>query len=118
MNRRIELYLALVIIALVIIIPLVIMGPSGIKTGCMGWKASAYGSDWLVVQYAQSGCIISTWELENEAIKNEQDSDGIFFVAPEGVVHLSGHYVYVQLTEEDSLVEAKHQLTGTGKCAD
>jgi hypothetical protein len=76
---------------------LVCWGPSGIKTGFSGWKASAYGSDWMVVQYAQSGCVITSWVLKNEAIQNESSSDGIFFVNEDDeVVHLSGHYVYIQ----------------------
>jgi len=89
-------------------------GPAGIKTGVSGWKASAYGSDWLVVQYAQSGCVITYWELENEAVQNESGSDGIYFVTEEGpVVHLSGHYAYVQNPEES----VKTDLLATGKCS-
>jgi hypothetical protein len=86
------------------------VGPAGIKTQMSGWSASAYGSDWLVVQYAQSGCVIASWELENEAIQNEGSSDGIYFVTEEGpVVHLSGHYTYAQdpnaITRIDLLAE-------------
>jgi hypothetical protein len=91
----------------------VAVGPNGIKTGCAGWQASAYGSDWIVVQYAQSGCVLSSWELKDEAIKNESGSDGIFFVGEEGdVVHLSGHYIYVQ----DPTEKTKAGLLRTGYC--
>lgn len=90
-------------------------GPAGMKTTLLGWTASAYGSDWLIVQYAQSGCVITHWNLKNEAVQNEDRSDGIYFVTEEGaVVHLSGHYAYVQnptpATEQD--------LLSTGRCAE
>lgn len=100
-----------VLIALVLVF--VIMGPAGIKTSFKGWQASAYGSDWIVVQYAQSGCVITHWKLEDEAIHNESDSDGIYFVTEEGpVVHLSGHYVYVQ----NPTAEIEETLLVQGQC--
>lgn len=78
------------------------MGPAGIKNAWNSWTASAYGSDWLVVQYAQSGCVINSWDLENKAIDNESSSDGIFFTAEDGsVAHLSGHYVYVEAPTDE-----------------
>lgn len=102
------------IIVLALLVTFLIIGPAGIKTMLYGWKASAYGSDWLVVQYAQSGCVISSWELENEAVKNENGSDGILFVTPEGVVHLSGHYIYVQNPRSGM----KSDLLSSGFCAE
>jgi len=83
-----------------------LVGPSGCKTAVSSWFASSYGSDWFIVQYAQSGCVITSWELYDEAVKNEGQSDGIYFITPEGVVHLAGHYVYVQNPTDD----AKNQL--------
>ena len=98
---------------IVLLIALAVIGPNGIKTGCAGWQASVYGSDWIVVQYAQSGCVLSSWELKDEAIENEDGSDGIFFVSEEGdVVHLSGHYTYVQ----DPTEKTKTMLLRTGYC--
>lgn len=73
-----------------------IAGPKGLSTGLSAWKASSYGSDWQIVQYAQSGCVIATWSLNNEAVHNETNSDGIYFRHGNQVVHLSGHYLYVQ----------------------
>jgi hypothetical protein len=92
---------------------LICMGPAGLKTSVAGWQASAYGSDWMVIQYAQSGCIIANWELENEAVQNEGESDGIYFVTEEGpVVHLSGHYTYVQNPTD----AARDKLLAAGRC--
>lgn len=89
------------------------MGPAGVKTSLSGWYASGYGSDWLVVQYAQSGCVIHSWDLQSEAIKNEGSSDGIYFVTEEGpVVHLSGHYTYIQNPTKDTLTE----MSPAGNC--
>ncbi len=104
------------IFILVIIVGIIVCyGPAGIKTGVYGWKASAYGSDWLVVQYAQSGCVITSWELENEAVQNESSSDGIYFVTEKGpVVHLSGHYTFVQ--NPDDIV--RQDLLSVGNCSE
>ena len=108
-----ELIVGAGLLALVISGVLMCAGPAGLKTGLSSWQASAYGSDWLVVQYAQSGCTIATWELRDEAIKNEGDSDGIYFVSEGGaVVHLSGHYVYVQSPTPKEAA----QLLGLGPC--
>ena len=110
---KITLIMFAVIALLVISGVVVCYGPAGIKTKFLSWNASAYGSDWLVVQYAQNGCVITSWELEDEAIRNEKDSDGIYFVTEEGpVVHLSGHYIYVQSPNEES----SGRLLRTGYC--
>lgn len=101
--------------AIVAVIFLVWMGPQGLTTSITGWKASAYGSDWLVVQYAQSGCVINYWVLEDQAVHNEQNSDGVYFIDSrrDDVVHVSGHYVYVQNPSYEVLAE----LLSTGKCS-
>jgi len=50
-----------------------------------------------VVQYAQNGSVINHWNLKSKTVRNESQSDGIYFVSPSGaVVHLSGHYIFVQ----------------------
>ena len=78
----------------------VFSGPSGISRSWSNYQANWGGSDWLVVQYAQDGSVIATWELHDQAMGSEQNSDGIFFTDNDGnVVHLSGHYVYVQVTD-------------------
>jgi hypothetical protein len=74
----------------------VIIGPAGLYNKFNAWQASAYGSDWLIVQYAQNGSVITHWELEDAAVHSEDSSDGIYFTTDHGVVHLSGHYVYIQ----------------------
>jgi len=103
------------VLAVILIGVVVCMGPAGIKTQFSGWQASAYGSDWLVVQYAQSGCVITHWDLENEAVQNETNSDGIYFVTEEGpVVHLSGHYAYVQSPDD----QVKTDLLKVGRCSE
>lgn len=112
-NKQVELWVLVSMVLLFLMGVVACMGPAGLKTQMSGWSASAYGSDWLVVQYAQSGCVISSWELKDEAIQNETSSDGIFFVSEDGsVVHLSGHYVYVQSPG----VKTEEALRGLGPC--
>ena len=88
----------LVILLSVLAIVAIVMGPAGIERSFSGWSASAYGSDWLVIQYTQDGSVISSWELKDKSVGNESNSDGIYFVDDsDNVVHLSGHYIYVQI---------------------
>lgn len=76
----------------------VFLGPQGCDRSFQSWRAEAYGSDWLVVQYNQAGQVMNYWELHNKSIASERRSDGIYFVDDSGsVVHLSGHYVFVQV---------------------
>ena len=115
MKDKMELWMLLGMFGLLLGGGLLCWGPAGIKTTFSGWQASAYGSDWLVVQYAQSGCVITSWELEDEAVQNESSSDGIFFVTEEGpVVHLSGHYAYVQSPDS----QVRKDLLEVGRCSD
>lgn len=91
-----EIIFSVIILVSVLVVGFLLVGPAGCENKFSSWKASAYGSDWLVVQYAQDGSVITHWELKDAAVNNEKDSDGIYFTTPNGVVHLSGHYVYVQ----------------------
>ena len=78
------------------------MGPVGIQNKFTAWKASAYGSDWLIVQYTATGDVLHSWELKNAAVHSEAHSDGIYFTTDRGVVHLSGNYIYVQSPNEET----------------
>lgn len=95
----------------------VISGPKGCSRTMQSWSASAYGSDWFVVQYAYDGSVITTWELQNKSVENESSSDGIVFVDNAGnVTHLSGHYVYVQVAGgKDGFRRAKEKLLPQGE---
>jgi hypothetical protein len=105
----------LIILGLMVAGFAIYIGPQGCATSCASWRASNYGSDWYVVQYAQSGCVIADWELKNEAIHNEGSSDGVYFKLEDGqVVHLSGHYTYLQSPTD----AGREALAGTGKCMD
>ena len=100
------------VIFLIALLIFILIGPAGIANKFAAWKASAYGSDWLVVQYAQDGTIITSWELENSAIHSESQSDGIYFTSGGSVKHLSGHYVYVQnptQSDKDKLMKGRER---------
>lgn len=89
-----------------VIVLFFLIGPATCSRHISSWKANSYGSDWLVIQYAQDGSIINNWELKGKSIGNEHGSDGIFFTDNFGnVVHLSGHYLYIQVTDFDSVKE-------------
>ena len=89
-----------------------VMGPKGCSRQFNSWKASSYGSDWLVVQYAQDGSVINHWKLHNKSVGNEDNSDGIYFLDDQNnVVHLSGHYVYIQVNGDFEKLEAEYLRT-------
>lgn len=97
------------VVAIVVLLA-VITGPQGCRNRLRSWSSSAYGSDWMIVQYAQDGSVITNWEVKNRAVNNEQNSDGIYFIDDDGnVVHLSGHYVYVEI-RGDKWDEARRRL--------
>jgi hypothetical protein len=87
---------SIICVVLAAIATFAIMGPAGCNNKFSAWKASAYGSDWLVVQYAVDGSVMNTWDLQDCAVHSESQSDGIYFTTEHGVIHLSGHYLYVQ----------------------
>ena len=86
------------------------IGPKGCDRHLQSWVSSSYGADWLVIQYTGQGQIQNYWELKSKSIGNEGNSDGIFFVAEDGnMVHLSGHYLYLQVPEPNwASVKAKY----------
>lgn len=78
---------------------LITSGPVGIQNQFTSWKASAFGSNWYVVHYLPDGSL-NEYYLENTAIHNEAQSDGIYFTLPEGTrnvtIHLSTFHEHVQ----------------------
>lgn len=107
MSDASKLTLSIVGLIAIVVLPIVILlGPAGMYNKFNSWKASAYGSDWLIVQYAQDGTVITHWDLPNAAVHSESSSDGIYFTTDHGVVHLSGHYVYIQNPTD----EMEHKL--------
>lgn len=92
---------------------IIFQGPARCSSDLRNWNATALGSDWLVVQYAQDGCVLQTWELEGAAVYSEKNSDGIYFTDTFGAtVHLSGHYIYISDPSEEDL----KLLQGKGPC--
>jgi hypothetical protein len=86
-----------VIIGLLLLVVFIVVGPRGCVRKVSSWSADAYGATWLVVQHAQDGSVINHWVLLDKSIGSESQSDGIYFTDHNGdVVHLSGHYVYMQ----------------------
>lgn len=77
----------------------VLVGPAGLTNSLSAWKAEAYGSHWLIVQYTATGTVLNSWEIDG-SVRSEKASDGIYFTTPEGVVHLAGNYMYVQNPSE------------------
>jgi hypothetical protein len=98
------------VVGLVVIVIFLALGPKGCSRNFAAWSAKAYGANWLVVQYTQSGGVIACWNLKNGSVTSEANSDGIFFKTNESnIVHLSGHYVYMQLLGEGSTLDARYQ---------
>lgn len=71
-------------------------GPGGIKNGFTSWSANWSGkTNWLIVQYTVRGDIMNSWEIDG-TITHEHSGDGIYFTTNHGIIHLAGHYIFVQ----------------------
>lgn len=112
METRGIILLSTTAIAIVILLLVLVAGPARISRMWEGYKADAYGADWVVVQYAQDGSVISHWELKSKSVGNEEQSDGIYFTDNSGnVVHLSGHYIYVQVKSDHMAAVKDHYVS-------
>lgn len=87
--------------ALAFCLLLTISGCAGCNNSWSSWKAQSFGTHWLIVQYNAMGEILFSWEFDG-SVSNEGHSDGIFFTTSGGVVHLSGHYIYIQNPDSDT----------------
>jgi len=106
-KKAISLYIAMFSVVMVTV--LMFLGPKGCERHISSWRADAYGSDWLVVQYAQDGSVMNHWELTDKSVGSETNSDGIYFIDSDGnVVHLSGHYVYVEVADDWDSVKKRY----------
>lgn len=72
------------------------------RSDCASSCAGSFGTDWIVVQYRNDGQVVHCWRLPNTSIDNEGNSDGIYWMSPDGhLVHLSGWYNRVQVSQGD-----------------
>lgn len=78
---------------------LVLSGCAGFWRGCADFRATNFGSDWVVVQYRYDGTAFHCWKLRDTSISNENSSDGIYWQDSKTrhLVHVSGWYNRVQV---------------------
>ncbi len=86
----------LAVIFLVAAVLFVVNGPGKIKNSFTSWSANWGGNTpWLIVQYTVSGEVMNSWEIKG-SIQHESHGDGVYFTTDHGIVHLTGHFIYVQ----------------------
>jgi len=101
-NEEAKVMGCLVIIAVVGLIGCVMFMPS-CNLAFKQQMTGVTGSDWLVVQFDAYGKVVKSWELHDDFVHNEGQSDGIYFKDSDGnIVHLSGFYTYVQVSNWDA----------------
>jgi len=85
---------------------------AGISRDVSSRIAREFGADWIVVQYRYDGAPINCWRLAQVGISNEPASDGIFWKdsSTGHLVHISGWYNRVQVTNQD--FESAARLVG------
>jgi hypothetical protein len=54
---------------------ILLAGCAGFSRDCSSCNASAFGSDWIVVQLGAPGTVVRCWKLENTAMDNESNTD-------------------------------------------
>lgn len=75
---------------------------AGIQRDCSSCMAEDMGADWIVVQYRYDGTVAQCWRLIDTGIKNEDSSDGIYWLSQgDHLVHISGWYNRVQVENGD-----------------
>jgi hypothetical protein len=101
------------------LLALLLVGCAGIQRDCSGCMASSLGSSWLIVQYGFNGQPYNCWRLENTAVDNEYNTDGIFWYEKSGhLVHISGWYNRVQVNNSDWKGAADSIGVELNKCQD
>lgn len=93
------------------IIAILLAGCASLDRGCASCAATSFGADWIVVQQrATDGQPYNCWLMENVSISNEAQSDGIYWLTPEGhLVHIAGQYARVQVKNK-RFKEAAEQI--------
>ena len=88
---------------LIALLVLFTSGCAGLQRSCASWSAENFASDWIVVQYDQTGRPFNCWKLTNTSITNETNSDGVYWQdrSRGHLVHLAGWYNRVQVSNND-----------------
>lgn len=104
----------------VIALCLVLGGCAGFQRGCSSWNAEQFGSDWIVVQNDYTMTPKRCWRLTSTSIKNEEKSDGVYWLdAKSGhLVHISGWYNRVQVERGAWDSAAKSLGIDLARCGD
>jgi hypothetical protein len=84
------------VVLVIALLMLLTQGPGGLRNTFTSWSANWAGhTRWLIVQYTVSGDVMNNWEIIG-SIQHEKSGDGIYFTTDHGIIHLSGHFIYVQ----------------------
>jgi hypothetical protein len=99
---------------------LLLTGCAGFQRDCNSTCASNLGADWIVLQYGFDGVPINCWKLSNVGITNETQSDGIYWLDSNTghLVHISGWYNRVQVSNRDYEAAAKLLGVEANRCHD
>lgn len=89
---------------------------SGTARDCSSCAASEFGADWIIVQYTNDGHPINCWQLHDEAVSNEEHTDGIFWKSEGHLVHISGWYNRVQVDDGNYKGAAKLLDVDLARC--
>lgn len=104
-----------------------LVGLSATLAGCAAWDrhwssvgAQTFGADWVVAQYRFDGTPFNCWMLRNTSIANEERSDGVYWKDPSAnhLVHISGWYNRVQVTNGDFAGAAKLVGVDSAQCGE
>jgi len=85
-----------------------LVGPILFFEGCQRnlkqfWHNDVTGTDYVVVELRLDGTPYRCWTLEDVAIAQETDSDGIYWANNKtgNLIHVSGSYDYVQVVGDN-----------------
>lgn len=104
---------------LIVVLAVALFSCIGLDNSCSSCTAQEFGADWVVVQFDMFGTPFNCWKMQNVSIKNEGQSDGIWWKNGSGhLVHISGWYNRVQVQNKDFANAAKNLGIDLNRCTD
>ena len=101
----------------VALVALLTTGCASTYKGCAQFGASAFGSDWIVVQYAQDGTPFHCWKLRGASVTGTEGGSVDWQDTSNGhLVHLTGWENRVQVVRGDFQTAAKLVGVDADRC--
>lgn len=105
--------------AIVVLLALSLSACASLQKGCSQATANTFGSDWIVVQFDQSGKPFNCWKLRGAVVESGTGGNVDWKDTNTGhLVHITGWENRVQVSNGDFASAAKLLGVDEAKCGD